>query len=68
MRTLAPADVNDALSDLVDEICRSGEQVSVTRNGVPVVVAMTIDDYESLMFALGVSRVQRFGLVAAESR
>jgi antitoxin YefM len=46
------------LSAMVDEIARTHEQFTVTRNGTPVVVMMAADDFEALMETLALLRDQ----------
>ena len=43
------ASVKAHLSALLDEVVRTHEQYTVTRNGQPVAVILAADDYESLM-------------------
>jgi antitoxin YefM len=43
------ASVKAHLSALLDEVARTHEQYTVTRNGQPVAVILAADDYESLM-------------------
>jgi prevent-host-death family protein len=43
------ASVKAHLSALLDEVARTHEQYTVTRNGQPVAVILAVDDYESLM-------------------
>ena len=42
------ASVKAHLSALLDEVARTHEQYTVTRNGQPVAVILAADDYESL--------------------
>jgi len=43
------ASVKAHLSALLDEVARTHEQYTVTRNGQPVAVILAAEDYESLM-------------------
>ena len=43
------ASVKAHLSALLDEVARTHQQYTVTRNGQPVAVILAADDYESLM-------------------
>lgn len=52
MKTESLASVKAHLSGLVDEVLRTQEQVTVTRNGEPAVVMLSADDYESLVETL----------------
>jgi antitoxin YefM len=58
MRTEPLASVKAHLSAMVDEIARTHEQYTVTRNGTPVVVMMAADDFEALMETLALLRDQ----------
>ncbi len=48
MQTLPLADVRARLSAIVDEVERTAERVTITRNGVPVVVLMSLDDLAAI--------------------
>jgi antitoxin YefM len=48
MKTSSLADVKAKFSAVVDEVVRTHEQVTVTRNGEPVVVIIAAEDLESL--------------------
>lgn len=48
MRTLPLSDVKTRLSEIADEVDRTHERVSVTRNGHDYVVLMSAADLESL--------------------
>jgi antitoxin YefM len=52
MKTEPLASAKAKLSALVEEIDRTHEQVTITRNGVPVVVVLAADDYDELMETL----------------
>lgn len=52
MTTLPLASVRNRLSALVDDVVRTHDTVTVTRNGVPAAVVMSVDDYESIMETL----------------
>lgn len=52
MTTLPLADVRNRLSALVDEVARTHDTVTITRNGVPTAVVVSADDYESIMETL----------------
>jgi antitoxin YefM len=43
------ATVKAHLSALLDEVSRTHEQYTVTRNGVPVAVILAAEDYESIL-------------------
>ena len=52
MATLPLATVRDRLSALVDDVARTHNTVTITRNGTPAAVVLSIDDYESIMETL----------------
>ncbi|MCF2528409.1 type II toxin-antitoxin system Phd/YefM family antitoxin [Yinghuangia soli] len=52
MRTLSLATAKTQLSAVVDEVVRTHEQITVTRNGEPAVVILAIEDYEALQETL----------------
>ncbi len=52
MTTLPLATVRDRLSSLVDEVARTHDTLTITRNGTPAVVVLAVDDYESIMETL----------------
>lgn len=52
MTTLPLAIVRDRLSALVDEVARTHDTLTITRNGTPAAVVLSIDDYESIMETL----------------
>lgn len=52
MTTLPLATVRDRLSSLVDEVARAHDALTITRNGTPAAVVLSIEDYESIMETL----------------
>lgn len=48
MQTFPLAETRARLSALVDEVERTDERVTITRNGVPVAVVMSVDDLAAL--------------------
>ncbi|MCL1838613.1 MAG: type II toxin-antitoxin system Phd/YefM family antitoxin [Propionibacteriaceae bacterium] len=48
MTTIPLATAKARLSAYVDDVFRTHERVTITRNGVPTTVLMSIDDLESL--------------------
>jgi antitoxin YefM len=68
MKTAPLADVKAHLSALVDEVVRTHEQVTITRNGQPVAVVLALEDYESLLETLALldDQVGRERLAEAE--
>jgi antitoxin YefM len=69
MKTAPLADVKAHLSALVDEVVRTHEQVTITRNGQPVAVVLALEDYESLLETLALldDQVGRERLAEAEA-
>jgi prevent-host-death family protein len=58
MKTEPLANAKAHLSALLDEVARTHEQYTVTRNGVPVAVILAADDFEALMETLALLRDQ----------
>ncbi len=52
MTTLPLATVRDRLSALVEDVTRTHDMLTITRNGVPAAVVLSVDDYESIMETL----------------
>lgn len=54
MSMLPLAEVRNNLSKIVDEVERTHDAVTITRNGRPSAVVLSVDDYESMLetFAL----------------
>lgn len=52
MTTLPLATVRDRLSALVEDVTRTHDTLTITRNGTPAAVVMSVDDYESIMETL----------------
>lgn len=48
METLALADVKARLSELVNQVERQHDQITVTRNGKAAAMVISIDEWESL--------------------
>lgn len=48
MRTVPISQVKDHLNEVVDAAHLTGDQVTVTKNGVPAAVIIGIDDWEEL--------------------
>lgn len=68
MTTLPLATVRDRLSSLVDDVVRTHATLTITRNGRPAAVVLSIDDYESIMETLALLNdpVDRERLAEAE--
>lgn len=54
MQTVNLSDAKNRLSELVDEVTSTHERVTVTRNGLPVVMIVAVDDMEGLMETLDI--------------
>lgn len=52
MTILPLATVRDRLSALVDDVARTHETLTITRNGTPAAIVLSVDDYESIMETL----------------
>jgi prevent-host-death family protein len=52
MKTTSLASAKAQLSAIVDEVVRTHEQVTLTRNGEPAVVILSVEDLESLQETL----------------
>lgn len=62
--TMALENVQDRLSELVDQVERDHDRVVITRNGIPAAVLMSVDDLASLDETLEVlNRPQLLGQV-----
>lgn len=48
MQTLPLAQVRARLSELVDTVSHTAERVTITRNGVPTAVVLSVDDLAAL--------------------
>lgn len=53
-RTLPLSEVKAKLSEVVDEIVTTQERVTVTRNGRPVAVVLSVDDLEAIEETLAI--------------
>ncbi|HDH03444.1 MAG TPA: type II toxin-antitoxin system Phd/YefM family antitoxin [Actinobacteria bacterium] len=47
-KTLPLSEVKSKLSEIVDEVATTHERVTVTRNGRPIAVLVSIDDLEAI--------------------
>ncbi len=59
MLTLNLTDARARLSDLADEVTKTHEHVTITRNGVPAMVLLSADEYEGLVETLEILRDPR---------
>jgi prevent-host-death family protein len=68
MTTLPLAEARNNLSKIVDEVERTHDAVTITRNGRPSAVVISVDDYESMMetFALLDSPQEQASLAQAK--
>jgi prevent-host-death family protein len=48
MDTLPLAEVKNSFSEVVDRVGRTHQRLTITRNGHPVVVLLSVDDLEAL--------------------
>ena len=55
MTTLPLATVRDRLSALVDDVARTHDTLTITRNGIPAAIVLSVDDYESIMETLALA-------------
>lgn len=68
MHTLPISKVKDSLGELIDAAAATGEQVTITRNGSPVAVLVSVDEWESLQETLfWLSPARRDAIAAAEA-
>jgi prevent-host-death family protein len=68
MDTLPLADVKARLSELISRVEREQDQITVTRNGRPAAVVVSIDEWESLQETLEVLSDPEAVAAIAESR
>jgi antitoxin YefM len=54
MKTMSLAAAKTRFSALVDEAIGTHEQITVTRNGEPAVVVLSVEDFESLVGTLAI--------------
>jgi len=54
MKTMSLAAAKTRFSALVDEAVTTHEQITVTRNGEPAVVVLSVADFESLLETLAI--------------
>jgi antitoxin YefM len=54
MKTMSLAAAKTQFSALVDEAVTTHEQITVTRNGEPAVVVLSVADFESLLETLAI--------------
>jgi antitoxin YefM len=52
MSVMAVADVRNKLSAVLDEVTRTHEVLTITRNGLPIAVVLAADVYESMVETL----------------
>ncbi|MBM2623862.1 type II toxin-antitoxin system Phd/YefM family antitoxin [Actinoplanes sp. LDG1-06] len=52
MTVLPLAEARNRLSALIDDVVRTHDALTITRNGVPAAVVLAADDYESIMETL----------------
>ncbi|WP_435112852.1 type II toxin-antitoxin system Phd/YefM family antitoxin [Nocardiopsis synnemataformans] len=68
MTTLPLAEARNNLSKIVDEVERTHDAITITRNGRPSAVVISVDDYESMTetFALLDSPEEQASLAQAK--
>jgi len=49
MKTLPLSEVKMKLSEIVDRVASTDDEVTITKNGRPAAVIMSIDEFESIM-------------------
>lgn len=49
MTTLPLTEVRDNLSEIIESVATTGEERIITKNGRPVAVLLSFDEYESLL-------------------
>lgn len=59
MKTLSLAEVKTHLSALVNEVRAEHAQITVTRNGVPAAVVVSVDEWEALQETIAVLSDER---------
>jgi prevent-host-death family protein len=52
MTTLPLATVRNRLSSLIDDVVKTHDILTISRNGVPAAVVLSAEDYESIMETL----------------
>lgn len=69
MITLPLAEARNQLSKIVDDVERTHDTVTITRNGKPSVVLLSVDDYESIIetFALLENQEEQDSLAHAKA-
>jgi len=60
MKTMPVSEVKTKLSELVDAVERRDDAVTITRNGKPVAVIVSKDEYESWQETVEIMRDQKF--------
>ena len=60
MKVLPLSDVKTRLSELVDSVERRDEAVTITRNGKPVAIIVSSDEYESWRETIEILRDPEF--------
>ncbi|MCW2897957.1 MAG: prevent-host-death family protein [Streptosporangiaceae bacterium] len=68
MDTLPLADVKARFSELISRVEKEQDQITVTRNGRPAAVVVSIDEWESLQETLDVLSDPEAVVAIAESR
>lgn len=68
MKTMAVEEVNSAPTDVVEQVETTKEKVVITRDGQPVAVLMTYDEFESIELTIEVLSDPNFLSDLAEAK
>ena len=60
MKTLPLSEVKMKLSEIVDRVASTDDEVTITKNGRPAAVIMSIDEYESIMETRAITSDKEF--------
>ncbi len=60
MKTMPLSEVKSKLSELVDAVERRDEVVTITRNGKPIAIIVSKDDYDSWQETVEIMRDTKF--------
>lgn len=60
MKTLPLSEVKMKLSEIVDRVASTDDEVTITKNGRPAAVIMSIDEFESIMETRAITSDKEF--------
>ncbi len=60
MQTLPLSEVKMKLSEIVDKVSSTDQEVTITKNGRPKAIIMSIDEYESIMETRAITSDKEF--------